>query len=178
MAHASKPPIVRPLLIGDAPQQHGIFLSYFCKEIRQHLFRISMFHNRTNDRIKLHDSLQCHDQMRNDLSHLHSPFDRGQRLALPALGRGRRGRSTRRRLRRRRLSGIVADTPASGVHIVGRCLGYAASAISTNSALFVSVVIKSQSGDLFDMRHFAHAVLRALISTLIQLPVMITPARS
>ncbi|MBV6394430.1 MAG: hypothetical protein KPEEDBHJ_03686 [Anaerolineales bacterium] len=42
-----------------------------------------------------------------------------QRFALPALGRGRRSRPTRKRLRRRKMPGICAESPASGARFVG-----------------------------------------------------------
>ena len=42
-----------------------------------------------------------------------------QRHALPALGRGRRSRPTRKRLRRRKLLEIAAESPASGARFVG-----------------------------------------------------------
>ena len=43
-----------------------------------------------------------------------------QRLALPALGRGRRSRPTRKKLRRRKLLGMCAESPASGARFVGQ----------------------------------------------------------
>jgi hypothetical protein len=45
-----------------------------------------------------------------------------QRFALPALGRGRRSRPTRKRLRRRKLLEIAAESPASGARFVGQCV--------------------------------------------------------
>jgi len=42
-----------------------------------------------------------------------------QRFALPALGRGRRSRPTRKILRRRKLPGMCAESPASGARFVG-----------------------------------------------------------
>ena len=52
----------------------------------------------------------------------HSVIRAGQRFALPALGRGRRNRPTRKMLRRRKLPEIAADSPASGARFVGRFL--------------------------------------------------------
>jgi len=46
-----------------------------------------------------------------------------QRLALPALGRGRRSRPTRKRLRRRKLLENGAESPASGARFVGQLNG-------------------------------------------------------
>jgi len=43
-----------------------------------------------------------------------------QRFALPALGRGRRSRPTGKMLRRVKLLGIVAESPASGARFVSR----------------------------------------------------------
>jgi hypothetical protein len=43
-----------------------------------------------------------------------------QRFALPALGRGWRSRPARKRLRRRKLPEIAAESPASGARFVGR----------------------------------------------------------
>jgi len=43
-----------------------------------------------------------------------------QRFALPALGRGRRSRPTRKMIRRRKLLGMCAESPASGARFVGR----------------------------------------------------------
>jgi hypothetical protein len=42
-----------------------------------------------------------------------------QRIALPALGRGRRSRPTRKMIRRRKLLEIAAESPASGARFVG-----------------------------------------------------------
>jgi len=42
-----------------------------------------------------------------------------ERFALPALGRGRRSRPARKMLRRRKLPGMCADSPASGARFVG-----------------------------------------------------------
>jgi len=44
-----------------------------------------------------------------------------QRFALPALGRGRRSRPTRKMIRRRKLLEIAAESPASGARFV-RCV--------------------------------------------------------
>jgi len=44
-----------------------------------------------------------------------------QRFALPALGRGRRSRPTRKMLRRVKLFEIAAESPASGARFVRRC---------------------------------------------------------
>ncbi len=41
-----------------------------------------------------------------------------QRFALPALGRGRRSRPTRKMIRRGKLLEIAADSPASGARFV------------------------------------------------------------
>ena len=43
-----------------------------------------------------------------------------QRLALPALGRGRRSRPAGKMLRRRKLLEICAESPASGARFVGQ----------------------------------------------------------
>ena len=43
-----------------------------------------------------------------------------QRFALPALGRGRRSRPTRKMIRRRKMLGMCAESPASGARFVGR----------------------------------------------------------
>jgi hypothetical protein len=43
-----------------------------------------------------------------------------QRFALPALGRGRRSRPTEKMIRRRKLLGMCADSPASGARFVGQ----------------------------------------------------------
>ena len=45
-----------------------------------------------------------------------------QRFALPALGRGRRSRPARKRLRCRKLLEMCAESPASGARFVGRFL--------------------------------------------------------
>ena len=45
-----------------------------------------------------------------------------QRFALPALGRGRRSRPARKKLRRRKLLEIAAESPASGARFVGLLL--------------------------------------------------------
>ena len=45
-----------------------------------------------------------------------------QRFALPALGRGRRSRPTRKMIRRVKLLEIAAESPASGARFVGRIL--------------------------------------------------------
>ena len=42
-----------------------------------------------------------------------------QRFALPALGRGRRSRPARKMIRRRKLPGMCAESPASGARFVG-----------------------------------------------------------
>ena len=41
-----------------------------------------------------------------------------QRIALPALGRGRRSRPARKRIKRRKLFGMCAESPASGARFV------------------------------------------------------------
>ncbi len=46
-----------------------------------------------------------------------------ERFALPALGRGRRSRPTGKMLRRRKMLGMCADSPASGARFVGQWLG-------------------------------------------------------
>jgi hypothetical protein len=43
-----------------------------------------------------------------------------QRFALPALGQGRRSRPARKMIRRRKLLGMCAESPASGARFVGR----------------------------------------------------------
>ena len=43
-----------------------------------------------------------------------------QRFALPALGRGRRSRPTRKMIRRVKLPEIAAESPASGARFVGQ----------------------------------------------------------
>jgi len=48
------------------------------------------------------------------------PVPAAQRFALPALGRGRRSRPTRKRLRRRKLLEMCAESPASGARFVRR----------------------------------------------------------
>jgi hypothetical protein len=45
-----------------------------------------------------------------------------QRFALPALGWGRRSRPTGKMIRRRKLLGICAESPASGARFVGTLL--------------------------------------------------------
>ena len=45
-----------------------------------------------------------------------------QRFALPALGRGRRSRPTGKMIRRRKLLGMCAESPASGARFVGHVL--------------------------------------------------------
>ena len=45
-----------------------------------------------------------------------------QRIALPALGQGRRSRPARKMIRRRKLLGMCAESPASGARFVGRQL--------------------------------------------------------
>ena len=47
-----------------------------------------------------------------------------QRHALPALGRGRRSRPARKMIRRRKLLGMCAESPASGARFVGRFLAF------------------------------------------------------
>ena len=46
-----------------------------------------------------------------------------QRIALPALGRGRRSRPARKMIRRRKLLEIAAESPASGARFVGKNCG-------------------------------------------------------
>jgi len=46
-----------------------------------------------------------------------------QRFALPALGRGRRSRPTRKMIRRVKLLEMCAESPASGARFVGWRLG-------------------------------------------------------
>jgi hypothetical protein len=41
-----------------------------------------------------------------------------QRIALPALGRGRRSRPARKMIRRRKMPGMCAESPASGARFV------------------------------------------------------------
>jgi len=48
------------------------------------------------------------------------PVPAAQRFALPALGRGRRSRPTRKMIRRRKLLEICTDSPASGARFVGQ----------------------------------------------------------
>ena len=43
-----------------------------------------------------------------------------QRFALPALGRGRRSRPARKMIRRGKLPGMCAESPASGARFVGQ----------------------------------------------------------
>jgi len=47
-----------------------------------------------------------------------------QRIALPALGRGRRSRPTREMIGRVKLLGMCAESPASGARFVGRVFEY------------------------------------------------------
>ncbi len=53
-----------------------------------------------------------------DCSFCRPPTNSAQRFALPALGRGRRSRPTRKRLRRRKLLENGAESPASGARLV------------------------------------------------------------
>ena len=48
------------------------------------------------------------------------PYGDAQRIALPALGRGRRSRPARKMTRRRKLPEICAESPASGARFVRR----------------------------------------------------------
>ena len=48
------------------------------------------------------------------------PAKPAQRFALPALGRGRRSRPARKMLRRVKLLGMCAESPASGARFVGQ----------------------------------------------------------
>ncbi len=43
-----------------------------------------------------------------------------QRFALPALGQGRRSRPARKMLRRMKMLGMCAESPASGARFVGQ----------------------------------------------------------
>jgi len=69
-----------------------------------------------------------------------------QRFALPALGRGRRSRPTRKRLRRRKLPEIAAESPASGARFVRRrCNGVYHSNIKEK----ISIIRSRVSGDSY-----------------------------
>ena len=55
-----------------------------------------------------------------DDSRIHYQQRAAERFALPALGRGRRSRPARKKLRRRKLLGMCAESPASGARFVGQ----------------------------------------------------------
>ena len=61
--------------------------------------------------------------------------ENAQRFALPALGRGRRSRPTRKKIRRRKLLEIAAESPASGARFVGRGMPKTVFAINNNLCL-------------------------------------------
>ena len=66
-----------------------------------------------------------------------------QRFALPALGRGRRSRPARNRIRRGKMLGIAAESPASGARFVGRRF--------VNQDLLLQILIQDLQGLLIQM---------------------------